>query len=122
ERSVPGLILPATIALVRTTPAFWPPLHFDGMRAGPFTLWRASQQIVALDPQPIVSAVTTPTLLIWGEHDDLVPLASGQLLRKRLANARLLILKKANHICMFDQPQTFNAGLLTFLPGQEVGE
>ncbi len=101
----------------RTMPAFWPILLFDGMRAGVFTLWRVASQIIAVDVAPIVSALHIPTLLIWGENDDLVPLALGQQLSARLAHgqARLLVIQRANHVCMFEQPQQFNAAVLAFL-------
>lgn len=101
----------------RITPTFWPVLFFDGMRAGVRTLWRAASQIVELDVASTLDALTVPTLLIWGEHDDLVPLALGQQLGKRLSHipARLQIISQANHVCMFEQPRQFNAALLAFL-------
>jgi pimeloyl-ACP methyl ester carboxylesterase len=99
------------------TPAFWPILLFDGMRAGVLTLWRAASQIVALDVTPVVNALNIPTLLIWGANDDLVPLTLGQQLSTRLAHTqtRLLVIQQANHVCMFEQPRQFNAALLAFL-------
>jgi pimeloyl-ACP methyl ester carboxylesterase len=121
ECSVSRLLWPTTLALARTTPAFWPTLLYDGVRAGVLMIRRASRQIVALDARPLLPAIRTPTLLIWGRHDDLVPLSFGERLHAGIAQARLVVLEHANHICMYDQPEPFNEALLAFLAGQEVG-
>ena len=81
----------------------------------------ASRQIVALDSSDVLAAVRVPTLVIWGENDDLVPFSLGRQLHERLTGARLFVLAGANHFCMFERPREFNAALLAFLQGQEVG-
>lgn len=115
--------LPAMMvkAIGRTNPAFWPYLAYDYLRAGPKMVWRASRQIIALDAASIIASVVAPTLLIWGADDDLVPLAFGHQLHQQIAGSSLLVIQRANHICMFDRPHDFNAALLAFLQGQEVG-
>ncbi len=125
ERSVRQLLLSTLISTFHTTPAFWPILLYDShIRAGIPMVLRAASQIVALDANAVIDAVRAPTLLIWGDKDELVPLDFGYRLRDKLAKAqaRMLVLKKANHIAMYDQPQLFNAGVLAFLSGQVVGE
>jgi pimeloyl-ACP methyl ester carboxylesterase len=122
ERAVAQLLWPTALALVRTTPAFWPTLLYDGLCAGTPMILRAAHQIVALDARPLLPGVKSPTLLIWGEQDDLVPLRFGQQLHALLPEARLFVIKHANHICMYDQPQIFNAALLALQEGQEVGD
>ena len=119
--SVNRMLLPMVKAIGRTNPAFWPYLAYDYFRAGPAMVHRASSEIVALDATEVISAVQTPTLLIWGEYDDLVLLEFGRRLREQIMGSRLLILSNANHICMFDQPHDFNLAVLTFLQGQEIG-
>jgi hypothetical protein len=68
---------------------------------------------------------STPTLLLWGERDEIVPVAEGQALAERLGGARLEILSGASHPCYLDQPERFHALLLEFLgglvPGSERG-
>jgi pimeloyl-ACP methyl ester carboxylesterase len=79
---------------------------------------------VALDATHVIEALAVPTLLIWGENDDLVPLSLGQQLCERLSHiqARLFIIKRANHVCMFERPEQFNAAILAFLeqPAQDT--
>jgi abhydrolase domain-containing protein 14 len=56
-----------------------------------------------------------PTLLLWGERDETVPLAQGRALAARLPGARLEVLPGASHPCYLDQPERFHALLLEFL-------
>ena len=104
------------------TPHFFPILAFDSLRAGPVTLLKATREIIALDVSEEIQRITEPVLLIWGENDTLVPPALGYMLQSELPNARLLMLKHAAHVAMFDQPQKFNSAVSAFLHGEVVGE
>ena len=121
-RSVFGYFVPLLIALRTLKPAFFLILSFDAIRAGPFMLLRATRELIAQDLRDEMKALNTPTLLVWGENDTLVPLSLGQILRDEIANSRLLILKKAGHVSMFDQPDEFNEAVLAFLRGETVGK
>jgi abhydrolase domain-containing protein 14 len=57
---------------------------------------------------------STPTLLFWGERDEVLPLARGQALAQRLG-ARLEVIPGASHACYLDQPERFHAVLFEFL-------
>lgn len=105
-------------AIVRTHPSFWPCIHFDYWRAGPRMIGRAARQIVELDAAPVIAAVRTPTLLIWGEHDDLVPLSLGRRLHEQLVGSRLLVVPRTNHFPMYEWPHEFNHMLMAFLQGE----
>lgn len=59
--------------------------------------------------------VTTPTLLIWGEKDRVIPLAHADVLEEGIAGAKKVIIKNARHPCYLDAPEEFNAALLDFL-------
>lgn len=109
-------------ALRYTTPSFLPLLAQDLLRAGPWTLWRAARDLLTEDVQEHLQSITAPTLLLWGENDTLIPPALGSLLREQIADSRLLILKGAGHVPMFDRPQEFDDALLAFLEGEPVGE
>ena len=121
EHSVVGYLPHLFLAGLRITPTFFPILFFDSLRAGIPTLVRATHQMVDLDITPVVTALQTPTLLIWGERDTLVPLSCAYQLQMQLAhvNARLLVIKQASHVSMFEQPRQFNRAVLAFLEQQE---
>lgn len=83
---------------------------------------RAARDLLSKDMHDLLSSVAVPTLLIWGDNDTLVPVAFGDILRQEIANSRLLVLKKAGHVVMYDRWQEFNAAILGFLGGEIVGE
>ena len=64
-----------------------------------------------------LAAITVPVLIIWGEKDSVVPIAHADLLEKRIAGARKLILKGARHPCYMDAPEAFNRALVDFVGG-----
>jgi len=121
KRSLVGSILPLLRASFHTTPSFWPILMHDALRAGPLTLLQAGEELLSKDIQDDLKSIQAPTLLIWGEHDRLVPPSLSATLLKEIADARLVILNNAGHVPMFDRAQEFNEALLTFLAEDESG-
>ncbi len=122
ERSMLGHLVPLLLAAHYATPAFMPVLVRDALRMGPITLWRAARDLLAEDIRGDLQNIQVPTLLVWGEKDPLIPPAVGDLLRAEIPNSRLLLLQRAGHVPMFDQPKNFDAALLAFLAGELVGE
>ena len=97
------------------SPSFLPVLLADFLRAGPFTMWRAISALLLADLRPKLVHIRAPTLLIWGEHDALVPVALAQQLAQHLHYERLIVLKGAGHVSMWDRPEEFNRALMEFL-------
>ncbi len=122
KSSLLGSLLPLLRTSFYTTPSFWPILMHDAWRMGPVTFVRAAQEILSKDIQDDLTSIRAPTLLIWGEHDRLVPPTLAATLLKEIADARLLVLKQTGHVPMFDRPQEFNAALLAFLAEDAVGK
>ncbi len=56
-----------------------------------------------------------PTLILWGEHDAVVPRALAEGLHSWVKGSRLVILKGAQHACYLDRPDEFHAALIDFL-------
>jgi pimeloyl-ACP methyl ester carboxylesterase len=121
-RSMVGYIGPLLEAARYATPSFLPVLVRDALRMGPATLWRAATDLLAEDVREDLRRIEAPTLLVWGQRDPLVPPAVGDLLREEIHDSRLLVLKRAAHVPMFDRPRGFDAALLAFLAGEPVGE
>ncbi len=122
ERSMLGHLVPLLLAARYATPAFMPVLVRDALRTGPITLWRAARGLLAEDVRGDLRNIEAPTLLVWGENDPLIPPAVGDLLREEIPDSHLLLLQRAGHVPMFDQPKEFDAALLAFLAGESVGE
>jgi len=59
--------------------------------------------------------VNVPTLVIWGENDDIIPLEESTALTVALADSKRVVLRGAGHACYLDAPEEFHAALLEFL-------
>jgi pimeloyl-ACP methyl ester carboxylesterase len=53
-----------------------------------------------------MKAITQPTLVLFGEHDKVVPPANAQLFLEKLSNARSHIIPNTGHIFPVEDPQT----------------
>ena len=64
---------------------------------------------------PALCAVRKPTLLVWGSHDPLFPLADARRAASVLPDAELLVVQGSGHWPYLEAPETFNPALLGFL-------
>jgi len=53
------------------------------------------------------SLIRQPTLLVWGDHDDHIPIENALRMRDTLANARLIVFRNCGHLPPAEQPQKF---------------
>lgn len=56
-----------------------------------------------------ISSVTEPTLVLWGDNDQVVPLRTGKVLAARMPHARLEIISDSGHEPMLEQTEQLNA-------------
>jgi pimeloyl-ACP methyl ester carboxylesterase len=54
----------------------------------------------------LLGAVTAPSLVVWGEHDRVVPISAAKRWVEALPNARLEIVKGCGHCVDMEQPDT----------------
>jgi pimeloyl-ACP methyl ester carboxylesterase len=66
--------------------------------------------LAALLPQ-----VTLPTLLVWGENDQITPLTTAWQFYELLSNSELQTIPSCGHAPMLEQPRMFNEYLARFL-------
>lgn len=59
--------------------------------------------------------IAVPTLIVWGLHDGLLPVARAYEGAARIPNAQLAIIERSAHEPMLEQPETFNASVFDFL-------
>jgi 2-hydroxy-6-oxonona-2,4-dienedioate hydrolase len=74
---------------------------------------RATDGMKALDAE--LGQITTPTLVLWGEKDPIVPLETGKRLARELPSARLVIIKDALHAPWFQDPKETARQVLDYL-------
>lgn len=75
----------------------------------------AGSAMMEVDFSQRLGAIQQPTLVIWGEDDDIAPLRTGQVLAARLPDVRLQTIPDAGHAPMLRTPTAFNRMLLSAL-------
>ena len=83
----------------------------NDVRAYRATLWA----IARFDVRDRLGEIRCPTLVVAGDEDSTVPLASKRLLAERIPGSRLEIIAASGHATPVDQPEAFNRVMLRFL-------
>jgi pimeloyl-ACP methyl ester carboxylesterase len=76
--------------------------------AGARALLAAARQIVPSDLTRVVAGyarIDAPTLLLWGAHDRVVPLATGRRLESEMPDAHLVVLGECGHVPQEERPE-----------------
>jgi 4,5:9,10-diseco-3-hydroxy-5,9,17-trioxoandrosta-1(10),2-diene-4-oate hydrolase len=62
-------------------------------------------------------SIRVPTLIVWGEQDELAgpPSMTAERLRRDIAGAQLAVISQAGHMPQFERPEAFNQLLREFL-------
>ena len=64
-----------------------------------------------------LTKVTTPTLIVWGKQDAIIPLECGEIYQQALPNAKLEVIDQCGHSPQVEKPQEFNKVVTDFLSG-----
>jgi pimeloyl-ACP methyl ester carboxylesterase len=59
-----------------------------------------------------VSRISVPVVMIWGDRDDVTPLAQANDLRSLVPSASLKVLDDVGHIPQIEDPDAFNIALI----------
>lgn len=62
-----------------------------------------------------LARIRQETLVLWGDHDRIFPLATGRRLARELPNARLEILPRCGHVPPTERPVAFSRRVTAFL-------
>jgi pimeloyl-ACP methyl ester carboxylesterase len=62
-----------------------------------------------------LAAIKAPTLLLWGEDDQMIPSENAQRYRTHLQNASVVMLPKLGHVLQEEQPERGLAVVIQFL-------
>ncbi len=66
-----------------------------------------------------IGQITCPVLVLFGEHDTVVPPGNAELLAKKLPNAQVRILPGTGHIFPIEDPAATGAAVVGFLKGAD---
>jgi 2-hydroxy-6-oxonona-2,4-dienedioate hydrolase len=62
-----------------------------------------------------LGAIKTPTLVVWGREDGLIPVAAGQMMGNEIVGSQTVILDHCGHVPQIECAIAFNTTLLKFL-------
>jgi pimeloyl-ACP methyl ester carboxylesterase len=74
-----------------------------------------ANQTVNTDPVARLKKITAPTLLLWGEADQMIPRANALRYAQVLATSTTVVLPKQGHLLQEERPQEGLAQVLAFL-------
>ena len=70
----------------------------------------------------LLAETSVPTLIIWGNHDFVVPLAHAYAAQKLIPDSEVQIIERCGHIPQEERPEEFNRLVLDFLSANRRGE
>jgi pimeloyl-ACP methyl ester carboxylesterase len=102
-----------------------PEVHDEYMR--PVRIKGSMDEFVAImragasDPAVDASKITMPVLLLNGADDRVVPLSAAQRIRERIPQARLVVIDRAAHMLLEEQPEECARAIVDFLRDAHAG-
>jgi pimeloyl-ACP methyl ester carboxylesterase len=76
------------------------------------------EQVRLRDPAPTLARIKTPTLLLWGEKDAMIPIGNASDYLRDLPHATLVRLPNLGHVPFEEDPAASLAPLQKFLAGK----
>ena len=91
--------------------------YYDMLRAPGVrgAILERSNQTIYTDPVPRLKAIKAPTLLIWGEQDQMIPSTNAQSYDTVLSNSTTVLMPKLGHLLQEEQPEKGLAAVIQFL-------
>lgn len=77
-------------------------------------------QTILRDPVPVLARVTTPTLLLWGEKDGMIPISNAADYLRDMPNATLVRLPELGHLPFEEDPARSLPPVERFLAGETL--
>jgi pimeloyl-ACP methyl ester carboxylesterase len=90
-------------------------LLFDTLTTGIVPVMRLGWELFKTSLDHKLTHIQAPTLIIWGEHDTIVPVALGTALNQQLRGSHFQIIPGAGHVPMWEKPDDFHRLVLDFL-------
>lgn len=82
----------------------------------PAHVWKGTLAgLVAADPPIHTGTIKAPTLILWGDGDDLLPRADQEALAAAIPDSELLTYAGTGHVILWEQPQRVASDLTAFV-------
>jgi pimeloyl-ACP methyl ester carboxylesterase len=84
----------------------------------PAHVWRETLTgLCAATPPTDAGTVTAPTIIIWGDGDELLTHGDQAHLARAIPGSRLLVYRDTGHLVLWEQPERLAADLTAFVDG-----
>lgn len=113
ERSLRQSVSNQKVVTDAAVDRYWELLRHPGNRQATMARFSTPQEPFA---PAALAELETPTLIIWGSEDGLIPVSSGRWLARHIPGARLEVLEGIGHIPMEESPDRTAALLAAFIP------
>ncbi len=71
--------------------------------------------VIHEDLRPMLPLIKVPTLIIWGDSDDVLPIDHGKEMHSKISHSRFVVLENAGHYSFLDSGKDFLKVLKDFL-------
>ena len=90
----------------------------DGI-AMPVRVWKeALEGLNTAKPPTQIGRITAPTMIIWGDRDELLLREDQIALSAAIPGSRLLIYEDTGHVVLWEQPERIAADLIAFIAAE----
>jgi pimeloyl-ACP methyl ester carboxylesterase len=89
-------------------------------RGGQLGALRARTQWSLFPVESELSKINVPTLILWGDQDQLIPLAAGRKLNSLIKDSRLVIFNNCGHLPQEEMPARTIDEITKFIAGREM--
>lgn len=110
--SLPGAFYDKRLATDQQIDRYWEMLRYPGNRIATIDRFSTAPDY-ATDAK--LARIKTPTLILWGENDALIPVSSGKWLAQRIPGSQLIIYPKTGHIPMEERADQSAADAYRFI-------
>ncbi len=112
RKSIEPAFFDASVLSESLVDRYYDMLRSPGVRAA--ILDRANQTIYT-DPVPRLKKITAPTLLIWGEADQMIPSSNAKSYSEVLSKSQTVLLPRLGHLLQEEQPEKTLEKVVEFL-------
>lgn len=72
-------------------------------------------KVIQEDLSNLLSEISLPTVIIWGEKDDVLPLSDGYFMNQKIKNSQLVVLSGAKHDLERKTPEILTQKIIEYL-------
>lgn len=69
-------------------------------------------KVVSQDISNYLSFIKLPTVIIWGDKDELTPVNQAKIINKKIENSKLIMIKNARHALQIEVPEILSQKIL----------